>query len=104
MIPTFRHLSLSPGVVPLFALVLTCGAYLFGEAVARRVRHPLVNPVAIAILLVGLVLRLLHLSYESYFSGAQFIHSLLGPATVALAVPLVRSLYDMGRGLWATVS
>ena len=104
MIPTFRHLSISPGVVPLFALVLTCGAYLAGEEISRRVRHPLANPVAIAILLIGLVLRGLHLSYESYFSGAQFIHFLLGPATVALAIPLVRSLDEMRRGLWPTLS
>src|SRR4030095_10422885 len=33
--------------------------------------------------------------YEKYFSGAQFIHFLLGPATVALAVPLFRHLHRM---------
>ena len=32
-----------------------------------------------------------HTPYQTYFSGAQFIHFLLGPTTVALAVPL----YDL---------
>lgn len=110
MIPPFRHLSLSPGlslspsVVPLFALALTCGAYLLGVALQRRLRSPLANPVLLAILVIGLVLRVFHLSYESYFSGAQFIYFLLGPATVALAIPLVRSLDQMRRHLVPTLT
>ena len=102
-IPSFNHLTLSPGVLALFALVLTCGAYLAGVAVQRRLQNPLANPVMIAIILIGAVLRVFHLSYEDYFSGAQFIHFLLGPATVALAVPLVRSLEELRRGLWPTL-
>ncbi len=104
MIFPFPGLRLSPGVLPLFALVLTCGAYLVGVALARRIRSPVANPVLIAIVLIGVVLRGLHLSYETYFSGAQFIHFLLGPATVALAIPLVRSLEEMRRRLWPTLA
>jgi predicted murein hydrolase (TIGR00659 family) len=37
------------------------------------------------------------MSYERYFAGAQFVHVLLGPATVALAVPLVRQLPRLRR-------
>ena len=51
----------------------------------------------IAIVLIGVALRPLHLSYAEYFAGAQFIHFLLRPATVALAIPLVRSLEVMRR-------
>lgn len=50
----------------------------------------LLNPVLLAILgLVGILL-LTGTSYETYFDGAQFVHFLLGPATVALAVPLYK--------------
>ena len=102
-LPSISHLSLSPGVLPLFALVLTCGAYLLGVGLQRRLRTPLANPVLIAIAIIGVTLRITHISYQTYFSGAQFIHFLLGPATVALAIPLVRSLEEMRRGLWPTL-
>jgi len=100
---TLPH-TLSPGIVPLFAIVLTLGAYLFGVEVQKRLPHPLANPVVIAIVIIGITLRLLHLSYQDYFTGAQFIYFLLGPATVALAIPMVRALEHMRRGFWPMIS
>ncbi len=91
--------AISPGVLPLFALLLTVGAYLLGVAIQRRLRNPLANPVLFAIVFIGVTLRLLHISYVTYFSGAQFIRFLLGPATVALAIPLACSLEHMRRSL-----
>ncbi len=91
---TLPH-TLSSGIVPLFAIVLTLGAYLFGVELQKRLRSPLANPVLIAIVIIGVTLRLLRLSYQDYFTGAQFIHFLLGPATVALAIPMVRALEHM---------
>jgi putative effector of murein hydrolase len=44
--------------------------------------------VAIAVVAVALVISLIDMPYPKYFEGAQFIHFLLGPATVALAVPI----------------
>ena len=85
---------------PLVALTLTVGAYLLGVAVQRRVRAPWANPVLFAIVLIGIALRLLGITYATYFTGAQAIHFLLGPATVALAVPLVRSMEHIRRSLW----
>ena len=38
-----------------------------------------------------------HTSYETYFAGAQFVHFLLGPAVVGLAVPLAREWGDVRR-------
>ena len=99
--------SLPPAVrarLPLFAIVLTLGSYLFGVEVQKRLRNPLANPVLIAIVIIGVTLRLLHLSYQDYFTGAQFIHFLLGPATVALAIPMVRALEHMRRGFWPMIS
>lgn len=85
---------------PLFWLALTLGAYIIGDALsARSGRHPLVNPVFIAILAVGAVLIASGTDYRTYFEGAQFIHVLLGPATVALAVPIVRHRDEIRRNL-----
>jgi predicted murein hydrolase (TIGR00659 family) len=58
---------------------------------------PLANPVAIAIALVALVLALADMPYRDYFAGAQFVHFLLGPATVALAIPLARQWPTLRR-------
>jgi predicted murein hydrolase (TIGR00659 family) len=85
---------------PLLGLTLTLCAYLFAQWVyARCGLSPLANPVAIAIALISLVLVVSGMSYQKYFAGAQFVHFLLGPATVALAVPLARQVPRLRRSL-----
>lgn len=54
----------------------------------RSGSNPLANPVLIAVTALVLFLSLTGTSYQTYFAGAQFVHFLLGPATVALAIPL----------------
>lgn len=77
---------------PLFFLALTLAAYLIGDRIAASTgRHPIANPVLIAILLVGAVLLISGTPHARYFEGARFIHVLLGPATVALALPVFRN-------------
>lgn len=74
---------------PLLWLTLTLAVYLAGQWLFRRSGgRALFNPVALAIILLVLLLVLTGTPYATYFSGAQFIHFLLGPATVALAIPL----------------
>jgi predicted murein hydrolase (TIGR00659 family) len=74
---------------PLLWLTATLAAYLIGFTLFEGLRrNPVVQPVAVAIVLLVAVLLLSGTPYETYFDGAQFVHFLLGPATVALAVPL----------------
>ena len=74
---------------PLFWLTLTVGCYLVADGIYRASNlFPLLNPVAISVALVSACLIAFDVSYERYFNGAKFIHFLLGPATVALAVPI----------------
>ena len=76
---------------PLLWLAVTLVAYsLADRAALASGRHPLANPVVIAVALIALVLLVTRTPFGSYFAGAQFVHFLLGPATVALAVPLWR--------------
>ncbi|MBX3675164.1 MAG: LrgB family protein [Burkholderiales bacterium] len=78
---------------PLLALILTLAAYQAGVMVYERFdRNPLANPVAIAIALVAAVITAIDMPYARYFEGAQFVHFLLGTATVALAVPIYKGL------------
>ena len=74
---------------PLLWLTVTLLVYAMADAVSLKTyRHPLANPVLHSIWIVGLFLLLTGTSYSTYFAGAQFVHFLLGPATVALGVPL----------------
>ena len=76
---------------PLLWLSLTLVAYLVAVAVNERSnKMPLLNPTLLAIALVVAVLAATGTSYKRYFDGAQFVHFLLGPAVVAMAVPLYR--------------
>lgn len=81
---------------PLFALILTLVTYQLGYMLyVRANRNPLVNPVAISVLLAALCISAMDMPYEKYFEGAQFVHFLLGTATVALAVPIYRGCNNL---------
>lgn len=74
---------------PLVSLLATLVAFYLATHINRWARRsPLVHPVLVAIALLIAFLMLTGIDYASYFEGAQFIHFLLGPATVALAIPL----------------
>lgn len=82
---------------PLLWLTVTLVVYAATDAASLATRrHPLANPVLHAIWVIAAFLALTGTSYPTYFGGAQFVHFLLGPATVALAVPLYEN-----RGLVA---
>lgn len=78
---------------PLFALIITLTAYQIGHFCYQKTdKYPLANPVAIAVILVALCLYAVDMPYQKYFEGAQFVHFLLGTATVSLAVPIYRGI------------
>ena len=81
---------------PLLALVLTLGAYLLGLTLYERSeRNPLANPVLIAVILVACSIQWLDMPYTKYFEGAQFVHFLLGTATVSLAIPIYKGFASL---------
>lgn len=96
MTPALAEVWVYLSATPLVWLTLTLVAYQLGYATYRRAGwSPLLNPVALAVALLVAVLWLTGTPYDQYFEGAQFVHFLLGPATVALAIPL----YDQRRRL-----
>ena len=85
---------------PLLWLTATLVAYVIADTISAGLRrHPLANPVLIAVVFVSAILIATETAFPTYFAGAQFVHFLLGPATVALAVPLVRYLPQVRRTL-----
>ncbi|MBS1188393.1 MAG: putative effector of murein hydrolase [Rhodocyclaceae bacterium] len=89
MAPQFTEIWVYLATSPLLGLTVTLLAYQGAWWLYRRTGfHPLANPVLLAVaILVGLLV-LTGTPYRTYFDGAQFVHFLLGPATVALAIPL----------------
>lgn len=86
---------------PLLWLTVTVVAYWAAHRVyTRSGEMPLLNPVLIAVVLLVGVLTITDTPYRTYFDGAQFVHFLLGPATVALAVPLYRQAHRLRRMWW----
>jgi predicted murein hydrolase (TIGR00659 family) len=94
---------------PLLWLTVTILAYCLCDRISAALhRAPLANPVLMSMCLVGLLVRGTGTPYATYFDGAQFIHFLLGPATVALGIPLyqnrrlvLRSILPMACALLA---
>lgn len=74
---------------PLLWLTATLVGYAIGDALFRASgRKPYMNPVLIAVALLAAALAITGTPYATYFEGAKFVHFMLGPATVALAIPL----------------
>jgi predicted murein hydrolase (TIGR00659 family) len=85
---------------PLLGLTVTLVAYHAAFWLYTKAKlNPLANPVAIAVALLVALLWLTRTPYATYFEGAQFVHFLLGPATVALAVPLYANLERLRKNL-----
>jgi putative effector of murein hydrolase len=100
MINAMRVLWTPLSATPLLWLVVTLAAYVAGRSIQSIFKgSPYASPVLIAIIIVGTVLLMTRTSYDSYFMGAQFINFLLGPVTVALAIPLAENFTLIWRNL-----
>lgn len=103
MTPRINELWVYLSASPLLGLTITLLAYQGAFWIYRRSgNHPLANPVLIAVSVLVCFLLLTGTSYETYFAGAQFVHFLLGPATVALAIPLYTQLKRV-KAMWLPV-
>lgn len=98
------HLWVYLETTPLLGLTVTLLAYRGAVAVSRALRgHALANPVLIAIVALAVLLEATGTPYSAYFQGAQYVHFLLGPATVALAVPMHANMPRIRRSARAII-
>lgn len=89
---------------PLLGLTITLVAYsLAYRLYLRSGSNPLLNPVVTSVTALILFLLATDTSYDDYFDGAQFVHFLLGPATVALAIPLYQQFNKL-KQVWLPVT
>lgn len=94
----FVELWVYLSATPLFGLTATLAVYVLAQAAYQRLNQaPWANPVLWTVLALALLLTATGTPYPTYFSGAQFIHFLLGPAVVALAWPLWQRRAELRR-------
>ena len=87
--PKFVELWVYLSATPLFGLTATLVVYVLAQAFYSRTHQAAwANPVLWTVVVLASGLLVTNVPYPTYFSGAQFIHFLLGPAVVALAWPL----------------
>jgi predicted murein hydrolase (TIGR00659 family) len=87
--PKFVELWVYLSATPLFGLTATLVVYVLAQAAYAHLKQAAwANPVLWSVVTLASLLTLTGVDYPTYFSGAQFIHFLLGPAVVALAWPL----------------
>jgi len=88
---------------PMLSIALTLAAFLLANWLFARFRRPLwMPPVLIAALLLAAVVALSGIGFEEYEQGARWLTVLLGPATVALGVPLYQQMHHI-RALWKPI-
>ena len=88
---------------PMLSIALTLAAFLLANWLFARFRRPLwMPPVLIAALLLAAVVALSDIGFEEYEQGARWLTVLLGPATVALGVPLYQQMHHI-RALWKPI-
>lgn len=73
-----------------FGAVISVVGYLIGIFLRKKIS--VLNPLLVSIIFVIAVIKIFHIDYETYNSGAKYISYLLTPATVCLAIPLYRQI------------
>ena len=87
---------------PLFGIGITLAAYQLAIAAYEKTRWIFLQPVLVSMLLVVGVLLSCGLTYVEYRKSTEIMNILLGPATVALAVPLYLNLRRIRQLFWPT--
>lgn len=83
--------------IAVLALAATLAVYAAARVLQRRTGSVLLHPVLVSIVVLIATLRLLGIGYETYDEGGRVLTFLLGPAVVALGLPLERQMGEIGR-------
>ncbi|MGV3465726.1 MAG: LrgB family protein [Heyndrickxia sp.] len=78
-------------IITVYSIILTIIVYLFAIFIAKKFPSPFTTPVFLSTTIIIIVLFASHISYQDYEPAKSIMTYLLGPATVALAVPLYKN-------------
>lgn len=82
---------------PLFGMALTLAVFTLAQALYRHFASVWLNPVLVSIVTIIVLLMTTGVPYQSYARGGDLLTFLLGPAVVALAVPLYQRRLELWR-------
>jgi len=77
---------------PVFGIGISIITFYAGNLLYKRTGSPLLNPLVLSMLMIIGLLLSLHITFDDYNRGGQYISFFLGPATVILAVPLYKKI------------
>ena len=86
-----------------FGIALSLLCYFAGVKLQKKTKLTILNPLAVAAIMIIAILCLLHVDYETYDNGAKYITYFLTPATVCLAVPLYRQVKLLAKHMVAVL-
>jgi predicted murein hydrolase (TIGR00659 family) len=89
---------------PLFGIGITLGAYQLAVSAYEKTRWIFLQPVLVSMLMLIGVLVACGIDYAEYRKSTDILNTLLGPATVALAVPLYLNLRRIRQLFWPTLT
>lgn len=91
---------------PLFGIALTVVVYVLCELIVDKFELNIVPPFVLAcpMIILFIYLQEPYITYDDYENGAGFINFLLGPATVALALPLYNNRHIIKDNLFVIAS
>ncbi|WP_040400039.1 LrgB family protein [Heyndrickxia acidiproducens] len=90
---------MSSSIVTLYSVAITILVYLLSLRIARKYPSPFTTPVFFSTVVVILLLLISHVTYTEYRPAKGIMTYFLGPATVALAVPLYKNREILRRYL-----
>ena len=91
---------------PLFGIALTVVVYVLCELIVDKFELNIVPPFVLAcpMIILFIYFQKPYITYDDYENGAGFINFLLGPATVALALPLYNNRHIIKDNLFVIAS
>lgn len=86
-------------ITTLFSIAATITIYIFSRYISGKISSPFTSPVILSTILLIIIFSSLGISYEDYYITKETITYFLGPATVALAVPIYKQRHLLKRFL-----
>lgn len=75
-----------------WAIVISLASYILGDALKKRFKIAIINPILISVILTSVFLLVTGTDYAQYKASSSILSWLLTPATICLAIPLYEQL------------
>ncbi len=77
----------------IFGVMLTVIVYNISLYINKKTKLAILNPIALSMIFIIAVLRIFNITYDEYNEGAKIISFFVGPATLALVIPLYKNIH-----------